>query len=189
MTTVKRINGDYLISNKGTVNANVTLSTHTVYVDGNLVVGGNSTSVSKQDLSVTDNIITLNDGETGAGVTLLYSGIEIDRGSLANVGLRWNETVDRWQLTTDGITYANIAAGGAGGALSAVIDDPKPQLGGNLNITGNALYSTTANVVFYANTVNNGGGGSGVYVNDLNGTNQQELITQSRALTYSIIFG
>jgi hypothetical protein len=47
-------------------------------------------------------IITLNKGEIGAGVTLGQAGLEVDRGSLANVRLRWNETFDTWQITSDG---------------------------------------------------------------------------------------
>lgn len=69
MAAIKSLNTDYIITNKINSSANITLSTNTVYVDGNLVVGGNTTSVTKTDLSISDNIITVNTGEVGAGVT------------------------------------------------------------------------------------------------------------------------
>ena len=113
MPAVKSLNDDYLITNKIKANANITLSTHTVYVQGNLYVGGNATAITKTDLNITDNIITLNAGETGPGVTLVTSGINVDRGSLANVAILWNESTGRWTLTNDGSTYNQIQTGSA----------------------------------------------------------------------------
>lgn len=118
MATVQNLNNDLLITNKLNPLANITLATNTVFIEGNLLVGGNSTNVFKTDLTVTDNTITLNKGGGGpGGVVLGTSGIEIDRKNsagtgLANVALIWNETVDKWQLTEDGSIYANISVGG-----------------------------------------------------------------------------
>jgi len=179
MSTVKNISGDYTITTNN--------GTGTVTVNGNLVVTGNSSSIQSTNTSIKDNVITLNKGETGAGVTLSYAGIEIDRGSLANVAVRWNEIFDKWQITTDGSTFANIATiTGSGTAMTAVVDDPAPALGGNLNITGHTIYNSSSNVAMYSTTV--AGGGSGIFV-DANGINNQELVTKSKALAFSIIFG
>ena len=119
MPVVKNLNTDYIITNKIKANANITLSTDTVYIQGNLFVGGNATAITKTDLNITDNIITLNAGETGPGVTLVTSGINVDRGSLSNVAILWNESTGRWTLTNDGTTYATIQTGAAG--ASAVV--------------------------------------------------------------------
>ena len=179
MSTIKNLNGDYSIIVNG--------GAGTVTISGNLVVTGNSSVIQSTTTTIKDNIITLNKGEAGSGVTLSYAGVEIDRGLLANVSVRWNEIFDRWQITSDGTTFANIATiTGSGTAISAVVDDPAPVLGGNLNITGRTIYNTTSNVAMYSNTV--AGGGSGIFV-DANGTNQQELVTKSKALAFSIIFG
>ena len=56
-------------------------ATGTTTLTGNLTVQGTTTTVNSSDLSLKDNIIVLNDGETGSGVTLNTSGIRIDRGS------------------------------------------------------------------------------------------------------------
>ena len=113
MATVKSLNSDYNITNKINPLANVTISTNTVYIDGNLFVGGNSTNVYKTDLNVTDNTITVNAGETGPGVTLNTAGLEVDRGSFANVAILWDEALGAWTLTNDGSTYEAIQTGSA----------------------------------------------------------------------------
>lgn len=97
-----QVNGDYNI--KTTDGARIKLDTGPgvgeVRVTGNLVVEGDTVTVSAEDLQVEDNIITLNFGETGAGVTALISGIEIDRGSLDNAYLIYQETDDTWNFKT-----------------------------------------------------------------------------------------
>jgi hypothetical protein len=113
MPVVKSLSDDFTITNKVKQTANITLSTHTVFVQGNLYVGGNATAISKTDLNITDNIITINAGETGPGVTLITSGLNVDRGSLANVAILWNETLGAWTLTNDGTTYEAIQTGSA----------------------------------------------------------------------------
>jgi hypothetical protein len=156
-------------------------------VNGNLTVTGNSTNVYTDNLSVADNIVTINAGEAGAGVSLVYAGLEVDRGSLANVQLRWNETYDRWQLSNDGTTYANISTtSGSGSALTAVVQDTAPVLGGNLDITGRTIYSSNGSVQIFANAASSGG--SGVYVTNTD-TTGAELVTKAKAVAYSIVFG
>ena len=113
MPVVKRLNDDFVIDNKIKANANITLSTNTVYIQGNLVVGGNATAITKTDLNITDNIITVNAGETGPGVTLGTAGLNVDRGSLANVAQLLSEPIGKWVLTDDGTTYETIQTGSA----------------------------------------------------------------------------
>jgi hypothetical protein len=206
MAAVKRLNSDYTITNKDTWLANVTVATHTFFVNGNLLVGGNSTQVTKTDLYVTDNLITVNKGETGAGVTLGQAGLEVDRGSLANVQLIYNESVDKWQITNDGITYLSIVSSSTG--LTAVRDDPAPQLGANLDTLATSIFSSNVpyvqfndniaisnttvqpigissnNIIFAQSPM---GGGSGLYVTNTT-VGSQELATQQRNIAYSIIF-
>jgi hypothetical protein len=88
-----RVNGDYNIKTPDGSKIVLDVGTGDVRVVGNLVVDGEFLDVSVTDLNVQDNIITLNDGETGAGVTLDYSGIQIDRGSLSFAQFLWNENI------------------------------------------------------------------------------------------------
>jgi hypothetical protein len=121
MAVVKSLNDNYTITNKITPSANITLATNTVFIQGNLYVGGNATAVTKTDLNITDNIITVNAGETGPGVTLDTAGLNVDRGSLANVAILWNETLGVWTLTNDGSTYSAIQTGSTTAVTSAQV--------------------------------------------------------------------
>jgi hypothetical protein len=206
MTIYRRANSDIVFTNKVNSLANTVISTHTLFVDGNLQVGGNSSVITKTDLAITDNMIILNRGETGAGVTLIYSGIEIDRGSFANVQLRFNEINDRWQVTSDGLTFANILVDSGIGSVNIEFD-PFPTLGGILHtnaypiISGNAYpVSFDSNIaikntvtapdavsgydVIYTQAPNSGG--SGLYVTNTVIQNQ-ELATQRRNVVYSLV--
>jgi hypothetical protein len=83
-----------------------------VTINGDLFVNGTTTTISSETVLVEDNIITLNNGEPGAGVTAVSAGLEIDRGTEANVFLRWNETTDTWQVTEDGTVFYDILNSG-----------------------------------------------------------------------------
>lgn len=116
MSSTKRVSGDYNIYAGPNVAGTYT---GTVTIHGNLTVMGTQTAVESQDTLITDRIITLNNGEVGAGVTGLYSGIEIDRGSLTNTAIRWNESTVRWEATIDGTTWVDIITGIGGLATAA----------------------------------------------------------------------
>ena len=161
MATIKNIPDNYTI--------NVPLMT----VNGNLVVTGNTASIASTNTTIWDNIITLNGGLSNSNPpNPLGAGIEVDRGTSANVALKWNESAAHWQITNDGSTYYNIAT--AGGTS------------GNINITGITLYDTANATTVYTGTVSSGK--SGIFVDNTTG-NQQELATKSAAIAYSIIFG
>ena len=52
MAVVKNLNSNYTITNKVNPLANVIVETHTMFVNGNLLVGGNTTQVTKTELSI-----------------------------------------------------------------------------------------------------------------------------------------
>ena len=97
-----QVNGDYNIKTKetGTITLDTGVGVGQVRVTGDLIVEGETLTVSAEQLNVQDTIITLNYGETGAGVTLRYSGIEIDRGTEPNVSLTYDELDDTWSFKT-----------------------------------------------------------------------------------------
>lgn len=66
-------------------------------VQGNLTIQGDTTTLNTATLAVEDNMVTLNSNITSAPT--LDAGIEVERGTLTNVKLMWNETEDRWQLS------------------------------------------------------------------------------------------
>jgi hypothetical protein len=184
MAAVKRLNTTY------------TIDTTDVFLTGNLHVLGVYDTTNVTNTNIQDKDIALNVGESGAGVGggSGTSGIIVDRGSLADVALRWNETTDVWQLTTDGSTYATILTG-TGSGLTAVVQDTSPRLGGNLItngfnvqlqslLTANPPTAVAGNVILYSDTV--GSAGSGLFVVN-SGTASDELVTKSKAIVFSII--
>jgi hypothetical protein len=195
MATVKRLNTSY------------TIDTTDVIVTGNLTVLGTQTTLETTDTAINDNLIILNNGETGAGVTKGNAGIIIDRGTEPFAVFGWDEAIDKWVISSDGITFANIASFTGGNVgITAVEDDANPTLGGNLNTLSYEIFSSTDNVtindsleltnqptpaniasssILYANTI--GGGTTGIYVVNDQVVSGEELVTKTRAFGFSLI--
>ena len=114
---------------------NGTASVADLVVSGNLTVSGTRTYVNTTTLDVGDNIITLN-ADLGASAPSENAGIEIMRGTSANVQFIWDETNDRWSTNAQPLAVsslipsANIVLGSAG--LSA---------NGALGTAGQVLHS------------------------------------------------
>ena len=193
MAAVKKLNTSY------------TIDTTDVIITGNLTVNGSQTAIESINTVLKDNIITLNDGETGAGVTLGTAGVAINRGISPNVAIRWNEANGgTWQTANSIGTYANIASSTTG--LTRVIDDVAPALGGNLNTNSYTISSNVGNMKFegnlqlkyttipaiattgtiVVNAAEEGAGQTGLYVTGDLSVNQ-ELITKKRAFAFSLI--
>lgn len=103
MAQVVRVNGEYQIIADGTIIQGG------LQVDGDLVVSGTTTTITSQDLLIEDNLIVLNVGEQGNGVTGKpespgISGIQIDRGfdsgqENPQPQLVWDENVKGWSFS------------------------------------------------------------------------------------------
>ena len=91
------------------------VSFNDVTVAGNLNVTGST--FGSATLDVDNYKITLNASVTGAPT--LNGEIEVNRGTSADVRIRWNESLDLWEYTNDGSTYSRI-----GSALMTVSDTP-----------------------------------------------------------------
>ena len=100
-------------------------------VSGDITINGTTTTVNTTELAISDNIMTLNSDVTGAPSE--NAGIEVERGSSANVSIRWNETSDQWEFTNDGTTYTAL---GSGVDTSSDLD-----MNGNKVLFGN-MYAT-----------------------------------------------
>jgi hypothetical protein len=65
---------------------------------GTLTVDGSVTYINSVDLNVSDNIITLNYGETGSGVSAGWAGIKIDRGTADDYMFVFRESDDTFRI-------------------------------------------------------------------------------------------
>jgi len=138
-------------------------TTGNVVVGGNLTVSGTTTTLNTETLTVDDNIIVLNNNATGAPSE--NAGIEVERGSSANVAIRWNESTDKWETTTDGTTYVDISDHGS---LSGLADDDHTQ------------YMTNARHDAYDHTVAMGS----VQLTDINDVNTSATPANNTFLRY-----
>lgn len=109
---VKVSQSDYRVKvqDGGTITLDTGAEQGLVVITGDLTVLGNTTSIDTQQMVVQDNILTLNrevdasgNPVTHVGITLGQSGIEIDRGTLTNAQLVFDEDVDHYDplISTD----------------------------------------------------------------------------------------
>ena len=115
ISTYQKLNTAYDHANSSFIRANNALNanaggliTGDVTIQGNLSIIGGSIGANVPMVLIGDNIITLNTSISQSGTPTMNAGIEIDRGILPNVYLLWNETIDRWQFTNDGINYDDL---------------------------------------------------------------------------------
>jgi hypothetical protein len=86
---------------------NVTIGNN-LTVTGDLTVSGTTTTINTETINLADNIITLNSNYAGASPSE-NAGIEVERGTADNnVSILWDESIDRWTFTNDGVTFNNI---------------------------------------------------------------------------------
>ena len=129
-----------------------------VVVSGNLTVSGTQTIVNTTSLSIADNLMVLNSDASGSPTE--DAGLQVNRGSSADVFFKYNETTDRWQFTNDGSTYVNLPTGTddvAEGSTNLYYTNARVDAYVNDSITttdvseGNNLYYTNARVDAYVN--------------------------------------
>jgi hypothetical protein len=133
-----------------------------VYITGNLIVNGSTTTVNSNVVNVGDSIITLNSDETGAPSQ--NAGIEVERGSSTNKTLIWDETTDKWTVGSETFVAATFE--------------------GNLtgNVTGNADTSTeSTNVTVTANNSTD----ETTYITFVDGATGTQGIESDTGLTYN----
>lgn len=103
-------------------------------ITGNLTVQGTQTVLETTILQVKDPVVTLNKGETGAGITLGLGGIELDRGTLSYAQILFDETNDKFIMRYGDATRIPLDV------LSLFIGDTDVNLhrsgAGNLHVIG-----------------------------------------------------
>jgi hypothetical protein len=208
MATYKRIDGDYAITTLNSAD-NVTITTHTLEVVGNLDVSGNLTYINVTELNIQDPFILLNASNTGSYAS--NSGVLTHTSVSTFAGIRYNATATQWEVSsstdTTGLTgtWSAIATGNAtvGGANTQVQFNDGGSFGGNANLTfdkavskltvlghmvlgniGTTPIATANAAALYNKAV--GSGGTGVYVKS--STVDDELVSKSAAIVFAIIF-
>ena len=132
-----------------------------VRISGNLLVEGTTTTLESEQLQVKDNIITVNQGETGSGITGVVgsvgkAGLEFDRGNLSNAQFFFDESVVWYDF--DGVPADPGAVGNKNGGF--IFTDEQGNLVGirtnSITTGGGNLYliSNGTGVVSVSGTTN-----------------------------------
>jgi hypothetical protein len=165
MKIVSVVNDDYKVKVRegGTITLYTGIQTGTVVISGDLLVEGNTTTVESETMQIKDNIIVLNKGETGAGVTLGSAGIQIDRGpSTPDAELVWDENESHYSPTTASTVFGTWVFRRDNGTLTGIqtnsIDTNQGVLGlinsgssGYVTVTGTGNYER--NILTYTDNV------------------------------------
>jgi len=157
MSKIEKVTGgNYKITVSNGAAGTITLDTTdgnssvqgTIVINGDLEVKGTQTTVESTVTTIADNIITLNEGESGAGISAsagYIAGVEIDRGSLPAARIVFNEQTP-------------FATGGSSGTGSFKLQDATgttlPFATNSINAEGPLYLNTPASVIDVSGTVN-----------------------------------
>lgn len=160
MTKIVRVHeGDYRVAVQpgGHIYLDTGWQTGNVEVTGNLIVRGDYTTVESETMVVKDNIIIINDGDTGPGITLNQSGIEIVRvngpklspgdQNDGNISILFDETIDHLNPATNLNEYGTFVFKANGGRLIGLRTNSIDTNGGDL-----ALINQGSGVITVKNT-------------------------------------
>jgi hypothetical protein len=86
-----KASGSFQVTDDHIINGNLT-------VNGNAHFKGTNFTVDTTNVRTEDNLITLNYGEVGDGVTAGIAGMEVDRGSLANYRIVFDENDEMFKV-------------------------------------------------------------------------------------------
>lgn len=84
----------------GDMNINGPLKTKGLTVDGNIVVNGETFTVNTTTVQTKDNIIEINYGQIGNGVSSGHAGIKVNRGDSSPYYMVFDETDDMFKVGT-----------------------------------------------------------------------------------------
>tara|TARA_B100000242_G_C43053390_1_gene492377 strand:- start:4364 stop:5314 length:951 start_codon:yes stop_codon:yes gene_type:complete len=126
--------------------------TGTTTLTGNLTVAGTTTTVNSTDLSLKDNIIKINDGETGSGITLNTAGIQFDRGTEQDALFLFDEQTSHNDPVTQTVRAGTFTFKDNSGAIRGILTNSITTGGGDLylinsgtgviNVSGTSNYET-----------------------------------------------
>ena len=201
MSSFKTVSGDYTITVDG--------GTGTLTINADLDIVGNVTYIESNELKVDDPFITVAANNTG---TINEMGLIAQRSATTFAGLRFDDVTLKWQISSDVTAngdaispYVDLSTGtaSAAGANTQIQFNNAGSFAANANLTydftsskltlqghqalgniGSTPSSVSNSVVIYNKAV--GSGGTGLYVKS--SSVDDELVSKSAAIVFSIIF-
>lgn len=177
MSRIVRVDdGDYkvIVTSGNTITLDTGSQAGKTVVTGDLEVKGTTQTIQSINTTIADNILTLNSGQTGAGISAsnnYQAGIEIDRGSLQDA--KWVFD-DNFAYQIGGNSGTGVWRAIIGSSDEGYISTKGIASGGTLYVqTGNGVISVTNSNSYEENIFTYSGGsildgGSGVIIDDDN---------------------
>ena len=81
-----------------------------ITIHGDLNVDGLVNAINRTEINLEDNTIRLNSGLSASATPTADAEIIVERGEEANAALRWNETLDQWEIGFEDGSYEAIIA-------------------------------------------------------------------------------
>jgi len=144
---VLKVTGDYKIVTSTSTGTRLTMETPEVRITGDLTVLGATTTIQTANMSIEDNIIIINSGETsGSGISLGQAGLNIYRGpSSSPATMLFDDTLS--YLQPNGGTGEGVFTFKVGSSLGAIQAHVVETSGEDLLLLGqkapNAVVSVT----------------------------------------------
>jgi len=170
MSRILKVNGDYRLQvQSGGYIILDAQSTGTVTVLGNLDVKGTTTYIENTNTEIKDNIIQLNYGQTGNGISSAnsyVSGIEVERGNYSAAQILFNEQVNHydslagaeitgtWTLktaggTTEGLQLRTVVSDGLSDLAFDMLGSSHllsiVNAGGTIGVAGHTITTSASN--------------------------------------------
>jgi hypothetical protein len=79
-------------------------------VHGDLNVDGLLNAINRTEINLEDNTIRLNSNLSASATPVSDAGLIVERGAESNAALRWNESLDQWEIGFEGGSYEAIVA-------------------------------------------------------------------------------
>lgn len=163
-------NGDFYVTvqSGGLIRLNTGSEQGRVVVTGDLIVEGNTTTVQSEDLTVRDNIIVVNSGETGAGITLEEAGLRVDRGTFIDGFFTFNENITWRDPNTETTKTGGFVFRDDTGALVGIRTNSISTGGGDLYLinSGTGVISVTGTTDYENNVTDDDDITNKKYVDD-----------------------
>ncbi len=187
MSQVVQTNGNYTIktSNSGVIRLDTGAGLGEVRVTGNLVVDGTTVTIEAENINVQDNVLVLNSGETANGVSLGYSGFEVDRGYAAGVTTVINVTGGSWSNGVATLTFSLTNPQPFQVGDRVVISNVTPS-GYNLGGVSVVLSAATTTSISYPITSNPGNWSSGGVISGSLANNRASFTFNEATDTFEI---
>ncbi|MBR19741.1 MAG: hypothetical protein CMA64_06300 [Euryarchaeota archaeon] len=109
-------------------------STGTTAITGNLTIAGTQTTVNSTNTDIKDNIIFLNKGESGGGVTLNTAGIRIDRGTFPDAQILFDENLTHNNPVTQTVDYGTFVFRDENNKITGIYTNSIATGGGDLYV-------------------------------------------------------